>query len=137
MRNFVRRSCVGLHWALERGPFLLLRFGHRRGDHAVFPEDRLVGCLLVFTAQQERVERYLVRGDADDAELGEELLAFFSVPIDEHIVGRAPAERPPRIAVEVRQRQRNLLLRERVEGCSLLEDAPKLVVEALDVGLLR
>ena len=83
------------------------------------------------------MERYLVRGDADDAELGEELLAFFSVPIDEHIVGRAPAERPPRIAVEVRQRQRNLLLRERVEGCSLLEDAPKLVVEALDVGLLR
>ena len=120
--------------ALERGPFLLLRFGLRRGDHAVLLEYRLVGRPLELLAQQERVERDLVRGDADDAELREERPALVTVFLDEHVVGRAPVERLPRIAVEVRQRQRDLLLRERVEGRSLLEDAPELVVEALDVG---
>ena len=78
------------------------------------------------------MQRYLVCGDADDAELREERLAFVAVLLDEHVVWRSPAERFARIAVEVRERQRDLLRGERVEGRSFLEDTPQVVVEALD-----
>ena len=120
--------------ALERGPLLLLRFGLGRGYDAVLPEDRPVCGLLVLLAQEERVQRHLVGGDADDAELREERLALVTVLLDEHVVGRAPAERFARVAVEVRERQCDLFLRERVEGRPFLQDAPEPDVEVLDGG---
>ena len=123
--------------ALERGPLLLLGSRLRRRRHAVLLQDRPVSGLLVLLAEEERMERHLVGGDADDPELVEERLAFLSVLLDEEVVRRLPSRGFARIAVEVRERQVDLLLRERVEGRSLLEDAPELVVEALDVRLLR
>ena len=82
------------------------------------------------------MQGHLVLRDADDAELREERPAFLAVLLDEHVVRGAPAEGLARVAVEVRERQRDLLLRERVEGRPFLQDAPELVAESLDVRLL-
>ena len=127
---------VGLLSALEREPFLLVGFRLLRDD-SVLLQYGPVSRPLVLLPEEERVERDLVRRNADDAERVEERLALRAVPLDEHVVGRPAAERLAGVAVEVREREADLLLRERIEARSLLEDAPQIVVEALDVGLLR
>ena len=127
---------VGLLSALEREPLLLAGFRCLRDD-SVLLQDGPVSCPLVLLPEEERVERDLVRRDADDAECVEERPALCAVLLDEYVAGRPSAERFARVAVEVREREAYLLLRERVEARSLLEDAPELVVEALDVRLLR
>ena len=122
--------------ALERGPLLLAGFGLLRGD-AVFLQDGPVGRPLVLPSEKEGVKRDLVRRDADDVERVEEGLAFRAMPLDEDVVRRSAAEGLAGIAVEVREREVDLPLRERIEARSLLEDAPELVVEAFDVRFLR
>ena len=83
------------------------------------------------------MERDLVGGDPDDPELAEELLALVPELLDEGVVGRPSPERLARVAVDVRDHQVDLLLRERIEGRAFLQDPPELQVEALDVRLLR
>ena len=68
---------------------------------------------------------FCFRRDSDDAERVEERLALRAVLLDEDVVGRPSAERFARIAVEVREREAYLFLRERIEARSLLEDAPR------------
>ena len=87
-------------------------------------------------AEQDRVERDLVRRDALDAEPGEEFPRPVAVGLHEFVVRRGVVEHPARVAVEVREDPRDLLLVQRVEARALDEDAAELDVEALDVGLL-
>ena len=124
----------GWSLALYRGPILLfrvLRFGH-----SVLPEHRPVCRLLEFASEQEGMQRHLVLRDADDAELVEEPLPLVAELLDEQVVRGPSSERRPRIAVQVRHDQVDLLLAERVERDAFLENAPQVQVEALDVGLL-
>lgn len=127
---------VGLLSALEREPLLLAGFGLLRG-YAVLLQDGLVSRPLVLLPEKEGVKRDLVRLDADDAERIEKRLAFRAMLFDEDIIGCPAAEGLAGIAVEVRECEVDLLLRKRIKARSLLEDAPELVVEALDVRLLR
>ena len=89
--------------ALEREPFLLVGFRLLRDD-SVLLQYGPVSRPLVLLPEEERVERDLVRRDADDAKRVEERLAIRSVLLDEDVVGRPSAERFARVAVEVRER---------------------------------
>ena len=126
---------VGLLLALEKEPILLLQFWRSRDD-SVLLQDGHVSRPLVLPTKEKRVERDLIGRDANNAERIKKRIALSAVLRDEDIVGCLSAKRFVRIAVEVRKREAYLLLRERVETRPLLEDAPKFVVEALDVWLL-
>ena len=105
--------------------------------YAVFSHDCPVCDSLELAPEEERAERDLVRRDPDDPELSEERLPLFAERLHELVVGGSVAEDAARVAVDVREREVDLLLRERVERGALREDAPELLVVALDVGLLR
>lgn len=82
------------------------------------------------------MQRHLVLLDADEAELVEEPLSLVTELFDEHVVRSPSSERGPRIAVQVRHDQVDLLLAERVERDAFPENAPQVQVKALDVRLL-
>ena len=100
-------------------------------------EDGLVCELLELLPQQERVERDLVVRDPAHAELVEEPLPLLPVLLDEQVVRAPVAERRARVAVDVRHDEVHPVLRERVERDALDEHPADLLVDALDVRLLR
>ena len=125
----------GWSLALCRGPVLLFRvllFGR-----SVLPEHRLVCRLLELAPEQEGMQRHLVLRDADDVEPVEEPLPLVAELFDEHVVRCPSSEGGPRIAVQVRHDQVDLLLAERVERDAFLEDAPQVCVGAPDAAGLR
>lgn len=83
------------------------------------------------------MQRHLARGDAPHAERVEERAPLGPELLHERVVGALPAEGVAGERVDVRHGEVDVLLPERVEGRALLEDAPELDVDALDVGLLR
>ena len=90
---------VGLLSALEREPFLLVGFRLLRDD-SVLLQYGPVSRPLVLLPEEERVERDLVRRDADDAKRVEEHPALRAVLLDEDVVGSSPPERFAWVAVE-------------------------------------
>ena len=105
--------------------------------HSVLPEDDAVGVSLELLAEHVRVERHLVRGDLHDAEAVEEPAPLVPVCLRELVVGRGVPERGARVAVDVREHDVDVVLVQGVEARALEEDAPELLVIALDVRLLR
>ena len=105
--------------------------------HSVLPEDDAVGVSLELLAEHVRVERHLVRGDLHDAEAVEEPAPLVAVGLRELVVGRGVPERGARVAVDVREHDVDVVLVQGVEARALEEDAPELLVVALDVRLLR
>ena len=90
-------------------------------------------------AEEDRVERHLVRGDADDAERVEERLPPFAVEPHELVVGDDRATvipRPARVAVDVGHDRADVLLLELVEARAVLEDPADEAVVVLHVSLL-
>src|SRR5574344_1451777 len=130
-------SASGTGMALERGPVLLIGSGLLRVRHAVLPERHPVGVALELPAEQERMKRHLVSGDLADAELLEQLPSGFTVLFAEEVDRRAVSERRLVHAVDVRHDEADPVLVERVEARSLHEHAADVLVDSLDVGLLR
>ena len=108
-----------------------------RRRFAVLPRDALLD--LDLDAQQRRLERDVVRRDADDSEERRDVLPV--LPREEVVGGLVP-EAPADVGVDVRHHQRDAALREAVErrrlrvGRALREDEADELVVALDVRLL-
>ena len=92
---------------------------------------------LELLPEKDRIERDLVRGDLHDAEPVEERPAGLAVEPDELVVRRAAVQDAARVAVDVREYEVDVVLAERVEARSVLEDPADLSVVALDMGFLR
>ena len=105
--------------------------------HAVLPEDDAVGVALELLAEHVRVERHLVSGNLHDAEAVEELAPLVAVCPRELVVWRGVPERGARVAVDVRERDVDVVLVQGVEARALEEDSPELLVVPFDVRLLR
>ena len=119
---------------ISRGP---VSFPGHPSFHAVLLEDDAVGVSLEPLAEHVRVERHIVRGDLHYSESVEELSSFVAVGLRELVVGRGAPERGARVAVDVRERDVDVVLVQRVEARALEEDAPEFLVVSLDVRLLR
>ena len=88
-------------------------------------------------AEENRIERHLVRFDFGDAEFVEERLALFAEAFDECLVGRLAAEDAARIAVNVREDEVDVVLIKRIETRAVLKDPADFAVIALHMRLLR
>ena len=128
---------VGCSRLPQREAVLLLPVGSLRRDYACLPEDDPVRVALELLAEEDRVERDLVRGDLDDAERVQELLPGLSEPPHERVVGRLVVEDAARAACDVACDEVDVVLRERVERDAVQQGASLLAVLALDVRLLR
>ena len=99
-------------------------------------EDGAVRFRLEFRSEQDGIEDDLLRRDAEDAELFEELLCAFSVEARKRLVWRFSVKRRTRSGIDVREHLRDVLLRERVEARPFDEHPPDFLVVAFDMRFL-
>lgn len=112
-------------------------FTHLAGPlYSVFLKHNLLCVSLKALSKQPRGERHVIWLNPRDSEVTQEKPTGFSEALYEHIVGRPISQNRARVAVQVAQRQVNRVLSERVETRSVLQNAPKVTVRALDVGFL-
>ena len=121
----------------SREAISLLSSGVLWGDDARLPEDDPVRVALELRAEEDGVECDFVRRDPHDAERVEELPSGLAELLREHVVRGLVVEDSARVARDVAGDEVDVVLRERVEGHAVEEDAPLLAVLALDVRLLR
>ena len=133
------RQKPGVDYALppSREAISLLSSGVLWRDDTRLPEYDPVRVALELRAEEDGVEGDFVRGDPHDAERVEELPSGLAELLREHVVRGLVVEDSARVARDVAGDEVDVVLRERVEGHAVEEDAPLLAVLALDVRLLR
>ena len=133
------RQKPGVDYALppSREAISLLSSGVLWGDDTRLPEDDPVRVALELRAEEDGVECDFVRRDPHDAERVEELPSGLAELLREHVVRGLVVEDSARVARDMACDEVDVVLRERVEGDAVEEDAPLLAVLALDVRLLR
>ena len=135
--SFRLKPEVGCPCLSQREAILLLLVGFLRRDYARFPEDDPVRVALELLAEEDRVERDLVRRDLHYAERVQELLPLFAELLHERVVGSPVVEDAARVACDMACDEVDVVLRERVERDAVQQHAPLLAVLALDMRLLR
>ena len=121
----------------SREAISLLSSGVLWRDNTRLPEYDPVRVALELRAEEDGGEGDFVRRDFHDAERVEELPSGLAELLREHVVRGLAVEDAARVARDVAGDEVDVVLRERVEGHAVEEDAPLLAVLALDVRLLR